>query len=262
VKRVMTATTYYSDELNDEFSKAKIKTKTISPSYKYLHKGILYCLSSFFWYRLIATPLAFLYCKIMFGHKICGKALLKSYAKSGFFLFGNHTQEIADAFVPSLLVFPKRAYVIVHPNNVSMPVLGRLTPQLGALPIPDDLSAFRNFTNAVEKRILQGHVVAIYPEAHIWPYYTKIRPFKATSFVYPIKFDTPSFCFTNTYQKRWTSSKPRLVTYVDGPFYPNPDLSLATQKQDLRDRIYQTMASRSKENNVKYVKYIKRVNHD
>ena len=71
--------------------------------------------------------------------------------------------------------FPKTNYIIVHPNNVSMPVLGKITPSLGALPIPDELSAYKNFLNAIETRIAEGHSVVVYPEAHIWPYYTKIR---------------------------------------------------------------------------------------
>ena len=35
-------TYYYSDELNDEFSKAKIEPRIIDENYKFLHKNILY----------------------------------------------------------------------------------------------------------------------------------------------------------------------------------------------------------------------------
>ena len=93
---------------------------------------------------------------------------------------------------------PKKAYIIVHPNNVSMPYLGRVTPYMGGIPLPDDMAATRNFSSVLEKRIKQGKAVFIYPEAHIWPYYTKIRPFPDTSFMYPVKLDTPVFCFTKS----------------------------------------------------------------
>ncbi|MFA7192570.1 MAG: 1-acyl-sn-glycerol-3-phosphate acyltransferase [Bacilli bacterium] len=251
-------TIYYQDELNDEFSNAQIKTKEIGMSYKFLHKNPFYNFLSFVWYRLIATPLAFIYLKAKFHLKIENKEVLKKVDKSGFFLYGNHTQEIADAFIPTFVIFPLRAYVIVHPNNVSMPILGKITPHLGALPIPSELKAFKNFYNALEKRILQGHAITVYPEGHIWPYYTKIRPFKATSFAYPIKYGTPVFCFTNTYQKRKHGKKPKIVTYLDGPFYLNQTLDKTMQKQDLRNRVYETMVTRSKKSNFEYIKYIKR----
>ena len=51
---------YYNDLLNDEFSTAQIEAKRIDGSWKYLRNPAL----SFFWYRIIATPLAFLYTKI------------------------------------------------------------------------------------------------------------------------------------------------------------------------------------------------------
>lgn len=250
-------TIYYQNELEDEFSTAKIKTKEIGMDYKYINKNIFYKMAAFFWYRIIATPIAFIYPKIKFHHKVENKKILKKYKKTAYFLYGNHTQAIADAFIPNVLAFPKKVYVIVHANNVSMPVLGRITPYLGAIPIPTDLNAFRNFSNAIEKRVLENHCIQVYPEAHIWPYYTKIRPFKATSFGYPIKYDVPAFCFTNTYQKRKHSKKPKIVTYIDGPFYPDPNLTGKEQKEELRTQIYNAMVERSKLSNYELVEYKK-----
>jgi 1-acyl-sn-glycerol-3-phosphate acyltransferase len=139
-----------------------------------------------------------------------------------------------------------------------MPFLGRITPSLGALPLPDDMKAYRNFLAAIERRISENHAVVIYPEAHIWPYYTKIRPFKEDSFYYPIKYGAPAYCFTNTYQKRRFSKKPKVVTYVDGPFYPDRGLPLRECRKELRDRIYATMCERAQNSTVVQIEYIKR----
>lgn len=258
MKKEKSATIYYQNELEDEFSKTEIKTKEVGLDYKYLHKNIFYRMMSFFWYRIIATPIAFIYPKVKFHHKVVNKKLLKKYKKTGYFLYGNHTQDIADAFIPNILTFPKKVYVIVHANNVSMPILGKITPHLGALPIPTDLNAFRNFSNAIERRILENHCVLVYPEAHIWPYYTKIRSFKASSFGYPIKYDVPAFCFTNTYKKRKRGKKVRIVTYLDGPFYADKNLTGVKQKEDLRNKIYNAMVVRSKESNYEYIRYFKK----
>ena len=81
---------YYSDELNEEFSKAQITPKTIDENYEYDRKYRLYPLVRFFWYRVIATPLAFLYTKISLHHKTVNKKVLKGFRKKGYFIYGNH----------------------------------------------------------------------------------------------------------------------------------------------------------------------------
>lgn len=245
----------YRDELNDDFFENDLPKKKIGDDYVYIQKSLWKRFTHFFWYRVVATPAAWLYLKIAFGHRIVNREVLKLYNKSGVFLYGNHTQEIGDAFIPTMLVFPKEAYVIVHPSNLSLPVIGKLNPSLGALPLPDTLRANRNFVEAIDKRIGEGRAVFIYPEAHVWPYYTKIRPFTDTSFHYPVKTDAPVFCFTNTYQKRKWSSRPRIVTYIDGPFLAEKDGSAAERRAGLRDKVYRKMCERSLMSDTEYAEY-------
>ena len=249
---------YYTDERNDEFSLAQITPKVIDGSYVYDHTSRRKKFTHFFWYRIVAAPLAILYTKLKFHHKIIGKELLRAQKDTGVFLYGNHTQDIGDALIPNILNLSKDTYVIVHPNNVSMPILGPITPSLGAIPLPDDMEAYRNFLKVIEKRIAEKRQVVIYPEAHIWPYYTGIRPFPDDSFHYPIKAGVPSFCFTNTYQKRRWSKKPKIVTYIDGPFYPDPNVPPRKQKKDLRDRIHAQMCERAKLSTVTVIQYIEK----
>ncbi|MFQ6943977.1 MAG: hypothetical protein ACLRTR_06290 [Clostridia bacterium] len=86
----------------------------------------------------------------------------------------------------------------------------------------------------------------------------KIRPFKAVSFKYPVKLNAPAYCITNTYQSYGRhNNKIQLVSYVDGPFYPNEELQLKERQQDLRDRVYEKMVERSRNNNVEHIKYVK-----
>ncbi len=247
---------YYKNELEEEFSTAQITPKVIDGNYKY-EGGFLFALGKLFFYEIIAKPIAFCFMKLKFGHKIVNKKLLKEAKKEGYFLYGNHTNDMADALIPSLICFPKDVSVIVHPNNVSMKFLGKITPFLGALPLPDDMKAAKNFNTALKHKIEKKDCVAIYPEAHIWPYYTKIRAFKDTSFGYPIKQNAKVFCFTNTYQKRKYRKTPKMVTYINGPFYANKDLTLKEQKEDLRNQVYQAMCKASKHSNVEMIQYIK-----
>lgn len=253
---------YYDDPLNDEFSTAVITPKTIGDDYVYVHTSFFKKLTHFFWYRIVATPLAWFYLKIKFHHRIQNKKILKAYKKSGFFLFGNHTQAIGDALIPTMVSFPKDAYVVVHANNVSMPVLGRVTPSMGALPLPDTLKATRHFIQAMETRLSQHCPIVIYPEAHIWPYYTGIRPFSDKSFHYPVKYGLPSFSFTNTYQKRRFGKKPKIVTYVDGPFFPDTALPVNERRNKLRNQVYEAMCQRSKRSTVTVIEYRPREDKD
>jgi len=248
---------YYRDELRDEFSTAQITPRRIDGNYVYCHNSLWKRWTHFFWYRMVFTPIAYFYTKMKFAHKTVGNELMKEFRDRGYFMYGNHTQDIGDAFIPNMINLPKDNYVVVHPNNVSMPFLGRITPSLGALPLPDDMAACRNFVKAMERRLEEGHAVVIYPEAHIWPYYTGIRPFPDDSFAYPVKFGVPVFCFTNTYQKRKGSKEPRIVTYVDGPFYPDPALPAKARRRDLRDRIYACMCRRAESSTVTRIQYIK-----
>ena len=249
---------YYKDELNDEFSTAEITPKKIDGSYRYIRKGVWPKITHYFWYRVVATPLAYLYLKMYFRHKIVNKKCLKRARKTGYFLYGNHTHFLADALIPTMVSTPKDVYVIVHPNNVSMAYLGRITPSLGALPLPDDLEATKNFMHALEVRAHENRCIMIYPEAHIWPYYTMIRPFKETSFRYPLQYHKPVYSLTNTYQKGRFLRRPRIITYIDGPFYPNENASSKEQRKNLCHQVYECMQRRSANNNVIRIDYRKK----
>ena len=49
---------------------------------------------------------------------------------------------------------------------------------------------------------------------------------------------------------------------MDGPFLADETLSAKEQKQRLRDLVYETMCTRSAENNIEMIKYIKETKHD
>lgn len=248
---------YYEDELHDEFSTAKITPRVIDENYQYLHHS-LWNFFSFLLQNVISMPIKVFYAKIKFHHCSIGKEKLKKYRKQGYFIYGNHTQQFADTFLPSLGNYPKRNFFIVNPENISMKGLGTLVELLGAIPIPGNKTAMKHFLQAVEKRLQQKSSITIYPEAHIWPYYTKIRPFLDVSFQYPIKYNVPTFCMTNTYQARGKKkNKVKIVTYIDGPFFADSSLSKKEAQKILRNQVLECMTKRSKANNIEYIKYVK-----
>ena len=248
---------YYSDELNDELAPATIQSRVIDEKFKY-KKGLIWNACSLFIQNVLSMPIKWGYLRIKFRHKFIGKEKLKECKKQGYFMYANHTQPFADTFIPSVADYPKRNFLIVNPVNISLRGTGTLVEMLGAIPIPSDIKAMKNFLATIEEKIKNKNSITIYPEAHIWPYYTKIRPFKAVSFKYPVKLNAPAYCITNTYQSYGRhNNKIQLVSYVDGPFYPNEELPLKERQQDLRDRVYEKMVERSRNNNVEHIKYVK-----
>ena len=250
---------YYEDELNDEFSESNIIPKRIDENYKYIHKNPLWNFASLILQNILFVPLKVLHPKIKFRIKYIGKEKITKYKKTSYFIYANHTQIFGDTHIPSNPIYPKRNFFIVNSENISMKGLGTIVELLGAIPVPDNKEAMKNFLEAIEYHLSKGHAITIYPEAHIWPYYTKIRPFKSVSFRYPVEYDKPVFCMTNTYQKRG-KNKVKITTYIDGPFFANKTLKTAKeQKEDLRNRIYNCMVARSKNSNYEYIEYRKKL---
>lgn len=249
---------FYTDELNDEFSTAKIEPRKIDEKYKYEH-GFIWEICSYIVQNFISMLIKVPYQKIKFKLKYVGKEKLKKYKKQGYFIYVNHTQPFADTFIPSVGVYPKRNFLIVNPENISMKGLKNIVEMLGAIPVPGNIDATKNFLNILQKRIKEKCSITIYPEAHIWPYYTKIRPFKDVSFKYPVKWETPVFCMTNTYQSYGKkNNKIKIVTYIDGPFFPKLDLGPKEAQRKLRNEVYETMMERSKNSNIEHIKFIKK----
>lgn len=249
---------YYSDEINDEFSGIERDPYRIDSSFKYVNNNFIYLFFKFLVYRVIMTPAAYLYLKLKFHTKFVNRKCFKKVGKQGFFLFGNHTNVPLDGYNPTTMVFPKKTFVIVSDENFALKGTRTFMKMVGGVPLPSDFKTMKNFMKCIETRIKNNCVIAIYPEAHIWPYYTKIRPFKNDSFRFPCKYKTPSYCFTTTYQKRKHSKKPRVVVYIDGPFFPDYSLSPAEQKAKLRDEIYNKMVEESKHSNYKFYTYKKK----
>jgi 1-acyl-sn-glycerol-3-phosphate acyltransferase len=173
----------------------------------------------------------------------------------GFVLYCNHTHPTGDPFAPALATLPRRTYVIVSPSNLGIPVVGKLLPALGALPVPDDLPGMRKLMKAVSVRLGQGECVVVFPEGHVWPYCTQIRPFPDSAFAFAVDNDVPAFCMTATYQRRRHGAKPRITYYLDGPFTADATLPHRQRLADLNRQVHARMCERSRASTYEYVSY-------
>ncbi len=253
---------YYKDELNDDFAGNNIKTKDVPDNFVYIKKNPLWRVVAFLFYYVVACPLVTAYNFLFHGEVIKNRRVLKGYRKNGYYLYGNHTMIAADAFTPSRVAFPKKANVIVNPDAFSIPVVSAMVGMLGGVPIGTNLRGMKKFTAAMTKYSESKKVMMIYPEAHIWPYYTGIRPFKDVSFKYPAKDGRPVFCFTRIFKKRKFFRRPRVVVYIDGPFFPKDGATVKENQKYLRDCVYEAMKKRALKNEIEYVKYVRQTENE
>lgn len=237
---------YYHDEVNDDFANNGIASKPTPADYEYFPKSLIYR-----FFQPIVYYLFFFVFSLMY---ICGAGFPKRNAKivkerndkkRGYFVFGNHTNWIADALAQPMTSFPRMTYTIVHPDAISIRFFGYLIRMIGVLPRPSSRLTFTRFNEAIERIIENGNSVMIFPEAHIWPKYHKIRNFPDVSFYYPVKLNAPSYARTTVYKKKFDGHTTAVI-YYDGPFYPNTGLPFKEAQKDLRDRIYNQMVERTK----------------
>lgn len=239
-------TIYYSDELNDDFASTQcIKSKPLPANYKWIHKGVLWKLFSGIIYHVVVYPLVKIINKFYYGLKIKNKGVIRKL-HSGCFLYGNHTQHLDPFISAEVSGWGHRTYFLAGPDTFSITGLRSLVAMLGAMPVGYDIESLKKMGCAVKERYRQNACITIYPEAHIWPYYTGIRNFSSASFAYPVGLDAPVVAMAVTYRKRCGLSKlffkhPKITVYCSDPMYANPTLGSKAAKKELRDRVYNWM---------------------
>ena len=248
--------TYYYNTYNDDFIETEDPNYKLPENYIWVHNNIIYKICSNLLY-FMAYIFGVIYCKSFLHVKVENREALKKYKKQGYFLYGNHTQPIGDVFMPAV-VTKRRIYAIANETNLKVKGIGPILPMLGILPIPEKLSKMKELIKAVNKRIEEKNVVVIYPEAHVWPFFTKIRPFDNTPFKFPVDLKAPVFSMTTTYYKRKFGTKPGIKVFIDGPFFTDEKLSKKENQQRLCSQIHETMQERSKNSTYEYIKYIKK----
>ena len=249
---------YYKNLTTDDFAGTKINTEKVPADYRYIDRRPVYKVGEFFVYRVVARPLITVYMKVRFHQRFKNKRVLKKIGRQGAFLYGNHTLLEGDAFIPNMAFFGRKNYIIAGADAVSIPGIRTLVKMLGAIPLPDTTAGYRNFRACISARVGAGATITVFPEAHIWPYYTGIRPFPATSFHYPVELNAPVYVLTNTYHKKRFGilPGPRIVTYVDGPFVPDPSMPKKSAMEDLRTEVLTVMEERAAQSDYEYIKYL------
>lgn len=248
--------TYYYNSFQDDIIKSKNQDYILKDSFKWIHKNAVYRAFSYALYWLVIL-VSFIYSRLFLHIKINNKKILKN--EKGYFLYSNHTQVLGDVLNPFLICFRHRPFIICSTSNLGIPVIGKILPMAGAIPIPNKIHKIPAFKDAIKHRISKGNPVVIYPEAHLWPYATFIREFPNSSFHFPAENGKKVFVATTVYTKNKLSEKPKITIFIDGPFVTDKDLGKRENAKILHNKVYETMVKRASLSDYEYVKYEKKI---
>lgn len=201
------------------------------------------------------------YERYYWGVKIHGKEKLKKAKGKGYVMYANHTNPFHDVFGPALAA-DRRIFTVISPVNLKIPGIGKCLPYIGGMPLGSTPEEKKAFNEAVDKRLKQKKCLVIYPEAHVWPYYTGIRKFPAgdKSFKYAARNNLPVFTMVTTYRKSKRKGRelPEMDIYLDGPFFPDSSKTEDENRADLAAKTYESMVKLSKHNSYEYFEYKKK----
>lgn len=258
----MKKTFFYHDEVHDDFAatNGKIGRDKVDGSYRYVRKSVWWKAISFFVYRIIVTPIVWVWVKVWLFLSVKNRKAVRSL-KTGCFLYLNHTQDVCDAFIPTLSVFPKKTYVITGAEAVSIPGIRLLVAMLGAVPLPSNVKAARNFFEKLNDAMREKAAVTVFPEAHIWPYCNFVRSFPDTSFSYPYRLDVPAVAGVVVYKKRkiFKNAHPRAEVFLSDPIFPDRSLGEKAARKKMRDEAFAFMSDTAKkQESFAYIDYIRK----
>ena len=251
---------YYHDELRDDFNELGLSRPAVPEGYKYKRTNPINNFFSAILYHGIAKPIIGLYC-VCHGIRIKGRENLKLLNGGGAFIYSNHVA-ISDVFKfqAQVFFFGRRVNILGYSDSLSMPIVRHLTRALGYLPLPlkGDIKNMVALGEAMEYYYQKRQYVLIYPEAHIWPYYTHVRPFRDGSFSYPAKCNAPVLPVVTTWRKSKLSKKPKQTVYILEPIFPKEELSMNENKAYLHSECLKAMQTKAEEiPQYEYIQYIK-----
>lgn len=256
-----THTIYWKDEINDDFDSTITKRPGVDKDYQYVYKNKSHWFITNFLYYGIVKPILGTWC-YFHGIRTRNKKNLKLVKDTGAVIYANHVA-LADC-IKYPCICKNKVDVIGYSDALTIPVIGKHLRGLGFLPLPnkEDKHNFQKMMEAIKYLLKERHhFLLIFPEAHIWPYYTEIRNYKDNAFIYPSLFNVPVVPIVTTWKKRWLRKKPRQLVIFGNPIYPKENNSIAENKAYLREECYKQMIAMAHSyEQQQYIQYIKEDN--
>ena len=257
-----TKVAYYSDELKDDFNEVGLSRPEVPEGYKYKRTNPINNFFSAILYHGIAKPVMAIFC-LFHGIRVKNRKALKLLRGKGAYIYSNHVS-ISDVikFQSYVFFFGRRVNILGYSDSLSMPIVRNLCRSLGYIPLPlkGDLKNAIAMADAMDFYVnKKRQYVLIYPEAHIWPYYTKVRNFRDGSFNYPAKSNAPVLPVVTTFRKPLIGKVPRQTLYILDPIFPLEGKTVNENKEYLHRETLKAMQELANEvPQYEYIKYVKK----
>lgn len=211
----------------------------IDENYEYVPENISFRLASDTLYYLIAFPILKLLTKIIYDLKIEGRENIRNL-NSGAVTISNHVL-ILDCSMVALACGERKEHFTALADSFKIPFVRKLIKLLKAIPIPTDINNKKNFLKAIDKLLLNGELVHVYPEASLVPYCEGIRKFKNGAFDFSMRNDVPIVPMVFEFRepegiRRLFKKKLDVTLKVLEPVYP-----AEKQLEEFKEEVYNKM---------------------
>lgn len=243
----------YYESFSDELVENSNQDYKLKDNFKWIHNNIFYGFCSYILY-LFFVIVGFFILKIYYRVKFVNKKALKKYKK--YYVYSNHTLEMGDPFIPLVSTFPRRSFTLVNTANLGIPIIGKMVPMVGGIPIPDNIHDIVKMRDGMKYHLDKNRCIVVFPEAHVWPYCNFIRDFPSTSFRFPVEDNVASFVYTTTFKKTKFRKIPKVIVHISGPFYGEGNTN-KDKAHSLHDQVFEEM-KKNTTNSYEYIQYIKK----
>lgn len=176
--------------------------------------------------------------------EIRGAEHFKELGQNGAILTCNHFAP-ADSFLMQLGLeagckqnkHKKRMFKVIREGNyTNPPVMKFFMRNCNTLPLSSNMQTMKKFISGMKELLDRGNYILIYPEEAMWEGYRKPRPLKPGAFSFAAKNNVPVQPFFITMENG--DNGPLFTIHILEPIFPNKDLSIKEQIEDMKQRNY------------------------
>lgn len=225
------------DSLEEHVTRIKRdKELIIDENYKFWNRSFLYRFFQFALHSLVYLVMAPAL-KLKYGIRITGRRHLKRLKHTGFITIYNHVHLMDTTMISANIFRFRPVHYLTLKENLQMPFVRHIIRLLGAFPIPDSYSSFKQFNKSIDEMLEAGEVVFIAPEGVLWHEYREIRPFKSGAFAFSARNMVPILPIAITFRTKKTLirriPKKKVNLEILKPLYPNPLIGKKENEQTM-----------------------------
>ena len=211
----------------------------IKDNYKYIINNKIFTIFSDL-LSIIAAPILWILNIVLFGFEVDGIENLRKVS-GGKVTISNHIHPM-DCTMNGIINFPERTYFPTLATNFQIPIIRHLIRILYAIPIPKKQRQKEEFFEQINKALLDGKTVHMYPEASLWPYCQKIRNFKNGAFDMAVRNQVPVVPCVFTFReptgiRKLFKRKKDVTLKILKPVYSDGDKYIRQQMEELKERV-------------------------